>query len=267
MGRSEDVGQTTSFTLTHCFNSAVGSLLVQVHSGKMRDGNVLRIRTMAYPAAPWTLYGHALLTVNLLDRDRVRSLVPPEFDIISVFPGKTLGGVYLSQYTADSLLQYSELIVAAALVSHAGKMGAWVSHIYVDNPDSVAGGREIWGLPKQLADFHWQFGKQSEVTVRQGEQTLCRLTYGSPFSLWKQFFAGNSFSTLANNVLFFQAEAELRPGLVSAHLEVPPSSPVADLKFEQPWLTVQAQELRLQVHAPTIVGQCQSQRSVDRQPV
>lgn len=220
---------------------------------------------MSYPAAPWTLYGHALLTLNLLDIDRVRPFVPPEFKIVSVFPGKTLGGIYLSQYQGDSVLQYNELIVTPATVNFAGKVGSWVSHIYVDHPDSIAGGREIWGLPKEMAEFTWETGEKSRVTVRQGEQRLCSLTYGSPFSLWKQSMSGQSFGGLDTDVLLFKGETQLRPGLVSAQLDVSLSSPFAAMQFGQPLLTIAGQELQLQVDAPQVVGHFSGRP--DRQPV
>ncbi|HEY9821570.1 MAG TPA: acetoacetate decarboxylase family protein, partial [Candidatus Sericytochromatia bacterium] len=105
---------------------------------------------MTYPPAPWTLQGYAIQSLQLIDIERVRPLIPTEFEIISVLPGKTVGGVYLSYYGSGSVLEYSELIVAAGMVRYSGKIGGWVSHIYVDNADSVAGGREIWGLPKEL---------------------------------------------------------------------------------------------------------------------
>jgi hypothetical protein len=78
---------------------------------------------MAYPPTPWTLQGYALLTSQLIDVERVRPLIPSELDIISVLPGKTLGGVYLSYYGSGSVLEYSELIVNAALVRCSGKIG------------------------------------------------------------------------------------------------------------------------------------------------
>ena len=51
---------------------------------------------MPYPQAPWTLQGYAIQTLQLLDIDRVRPFIPSELNIITVLPGKTLGGVYLS---------------------------------------------------------------------------------------------------------------------------------------------------------------------------
>jgi hypothetical protein len=94
---------------------------------------------MAYPQAPWTLQGYSLQTLNLIDITAARSLVPSELEIISVWPGKTLGGVYVASYGSGSTLEYNELIVVSAITRYANRFGTWISHIYVDNPDSVAG--------------------------------------------------------------------------------------------------------------------------------
>lgn len=208
---------------------------------------------MAYPQAPWTLQGYAFQTLQLLDIDRVRSLIPPELEIISLWPGKTVGGVYLSYYGSGSVLEYSELIVIAALVGYLGKFGGWVSHIYVDNPDSVAGGREIWGLPKEMAEFNWEKGDR--VTVSQGNRRLCSFNYNRQGFGWRQWLGASSFSTLGSNLLLFPAEVESRLGLISSELEIPAESPFAALGIGQPWLTVHCDQMRLVVGGPEVVGQ------------
>lgn len=213
---------------------------------------------MPYPQAPWTLQGYAIQTLQPLDIDSVRPLIPSELEIIPVWPGKTLGGVYLSHYGSGSVLEYSELIVIAALVTHKGKFGGWVSHIYVDNPDSVAGGREIWGLPKELAEFTWEKAAQNRVTVRQGNELLCSLNYSQQGFGWRQWLGGSAFSTLNSNLLLFSAQLDSRLSLISSNLEVPPASPFASLANGQPWLTVRADQMILKVAAPEVVGQTSS---------
>lgn len=208
---------------------------------------------MPYPQAPWTLQGYAIQTLQPLDIDLVRPLIPSELEIISVWPGKTLGGVYLSHYGSGSVLEYSELIIIAAFVTHKGKFGGWVSHIYVDNPDSVAGGREIWGLPKELAEFTWDNG--SRVTVRQGNKLLCSLNYTQQSFGWRQWLGASGFSTLGSDLLIFPAQLDSRLSLISSKLEVPAESPFASLAIGQPWLTVRADQMILKVAAPEVVGQ------------
>jgi acetoacetate decarboxylase len=210
---------------------------------------------MRYPQAPWTLKGFAFQTVHLIDLAKASPFVPPELEIVKATPSKTIGGVYLSQYSSGSNLQYNELIVVAALVKRGNQIGAWVSHIYVDNLESIAGGREIWGLPKEFAEFHWQTGEQGRVVVRQQDQVLCSLSANWRLSLWRQRIAFPSYSQLAENFLLFNAGADANFGLVGARLEVPDSSPFAKLIDSPPVLVVSADSLELVVNAPKAVGQ------------
>ncbi|MCC5637516.1 acetoacetate decarboxylase family protein [Nostoc sp. CHAB 5844] len=208
---------------------------------------------MSYPATPWTLRGQAIASLHLVNINQVRSLIPSEFQIFSVWPGKTLAGVYLSDYGQGSELEYSELIVVPAMVSYQNKVGAWVSHIYVDNADSVAGGREIWGLPKELADFNWDNDKR--VTVRQGDRKLCTLNYSQQSLAWRQRFTGSTFSVKEVEVLKFSAECEALLGLISSQLEVPGESPFLGIGLGQPFLTARAEQMKLKVAHPEVVGQ------------
>lgn len=206
---------------------------------------------MAYPSAPWSLNGLALTTLHLLDVDRVRSHVPSELSIVQVLPGKTLGTVYFSAYTAGSVLEYNELIVAPALLAHGGKVGAWVSHIYVNNADSVAGGRKIWGLPKELAEFTWS---TSAVRVYQPGQELCSLSFQPTWlQLPKELqpsLSGAVFTKLGEALAWFAPQFQAQPSVISGHLTVPETSPFHTLDLGQPFLALSASELKLVVKSP-----------------
>jgi hypothetical protein len=216
---------------------------------------------MAYPSAPWTLRGFAFQTVQPLDIDRVRPSVPSDLEIVSIFPGKTLGGIYVSSYGSTSTLQYSELIVVSALVRQGARLGAWISHIYVDNPDSVAGGRDIWSLPKEEAQFEWQPGKPHCVTVRQGDRTLCRIN-----TSWQASIPGISlpglpipiamgaFSASDTHLLWFPARGMLNLTPVTATVEVPIGSPFYAFDIDRPWQTLYGDNLNLTIDAPSVVG-------------
>lgn len=216
---------------------------------------------MVYPPAPWNLQGYAIQTLQLIDVARVRPLVPSELEIVSVLPGKTLGGVYICSYGLGSVMEYNELIVVSAIANYAGKWGAWISHIYVDNPHSVAGGREIWGLPKELAQFSWE-GSDSvkvaplgyRVTVSQGNRQLCSLNYSKQSLALPVPFSGNIFSTERRNLLLFKGEFQSRIGLIKGQLEVTEESHFASLNLGQPLLTVGCEDMRLIAGAPEVVG-------------
>ncbi len=143
----------------------------------------------------------------------------------------------------------------ASLVSYSGKWGGWISHIYVDSADSAAGGREIWGLPKELAEFTWEKGERSRVTVRQGDRLLCRLTHTQQNLSLPLPFKMPVLSALNSDFLFFQGEFESRLGLIGSQLEIPAESSFAMLGLGQPWLAVCCDQLRLAAGAPEVVGQ------------
>ncbi|MBH8565447.1 acetoacetate decarboxylase family protein [Nostoc sp. CENA67] len=207
---------------------------------------------MPYPSAPWTLQGYGIQTLHLVNIERSRPLIPAELKIFPVWPGKTLASVYLSYYGSGSVLEYSELIVAPAVVSYRGKIGTWVSHIYVDHPDSVAGGREIWGLPKELAQFSWEEGKR--ITVRQGNQKLCSLNYNEQSLAWRQRLSVSSFSAKNSDLVIFPSACESMLGLIGSQLEIPAESPFSGLGLGQPIFTIRYEQMKLWVDAPKVVG-------------
>jgi hypothetical protein len=211
---------------------------------------------MSYPPAPWTLQGYALQTLQFVDNTRALPFIPSELKIISMLPGKTLGGVYLASYGPGSVLEYNELIVATALVRYSGRSaGFWISHIYVDSNDSMAGGQEIWGLPKELAQFTWEKDKQHRIVVRQGDRQLCTLSHGRQRWLWQQRLTMPSFSVLGSELFFFKGEIGARLGVAGGRLEVPAESPFAVLGLGRAWLTYHYGDMDFVASAPQVMGQ------------
>ena len=138
---------------------------------------------MLYPPAPWTLKGHGFLTLHLVDFSDAVKIIPKDLEIVQVLPGKTIGGLVLGKYEPGSTLTYGELIVVAGLVRYGSTVGAWISHIYVDSDLSIAGGREIWGLPKEEAQFLWH--PEGGAMVKQSDRILCDFTPAWQFNLWR----------------------------------------------------------------------------------
>lgn len=206
---------------------------------------------MTYPSPPWQLQGFGFQTLHLIDSQKARLFIPPELEIVSVFPGKTLGGVYLSKYTAGSMLEYSEAIVVAGLARDRDAIGSWISHIYVDNEDSVTGGREIWGLPKEMAQFRWE---DTQVSVWQNDRQLCCLNRPKRWlnlsTWWQQKFSGKVFSKLNSDILLFTSDLTTQIDLVKGNLMIPYNSPCFNLNLGRPWLTLKLNQLNLIANAP-----------------
>lgn len=215
--------------------------------------------TFDYPISPWSLQGKALISFHAVDIAAMKGFIPATLEILPIFPGKTLGGLYLSSYEKGSVLTYNELIVFCGLVRYGDRTSAWVTHIYVDQPQSVAGGRNIWGLPKQLASFQWSGGSHPQVTshpqvaVSQDNQMLCRLSYqgqlpGIPTPLPP--FAG-TFSLLHSQVVWSSVQGSAKTHLLlGAEVEVPRTSPFAALNLSHPTMAVHLEDLSLRVQSP-----------------
>src|SRR5947199_10186677 len=126
------------------------------------------------PRPPWVLHGSGISGLDLVPMDRCLDFLPSGVEPVAAFPKRTAAGFFLGRYGAGSTLEYSELIAVCALVRAAGRYGFWVSHIYVDHELSRAGGREFWGLPKELAVFAWT---ERGVMVRRDGKPLLDVSW------------------------------------------------------------------------------------------
>lgn len=120
-----------------------------------------------YPPAPWRFRGR-LWAAILPVRDRL----PVPADL------RPLGGssrlvVGLVRYR-EGTLGYDELLMGP-LVRRGHRAGLLIDRIWVDDATSVRGGRDIWGLPKELAEFEWS-GDSVRVGDRRGP--VAELSFG-----------------------------------------------------------------------------------------
>jgi len=172
-----------------------------------------------HPPPPWHLFGELIL---------VPALVKP----------RALGGVLLANYTSGTLV-YRELIV----FSRATARGMVVSHIYVDDEQSLSGGREIWGLPKELAQFDYS---PKRFAARQNGDTLLEATIrrkpGRLPLIIPAPIVSDAGATLGH------ARVKAAPALVT--IEVPPSSPFASLGLSGMRAGLAGDDLDLTMPAP-----------------
>lgn len=206
---------------------------------------------MPYPPPPWELLGHGVQCLHLLPTAAVRPLIPPELEILSVWPGKTIGVIAFAHYGPGSTIAYNELIVAPAAVRGPAGWGVWISHIYVDDPDSMAGGREIWGVPKQLAEFTWH---EQGAHVEQAGQTLASLHLGRCWWLTRTSVRFPTYSRLNEELICFVGRASGRVGWDRGAVDVPSSSPFSILPWGRPKAILRFDDLRLECGAPSPLG-------------
>ncbi|MFF3446275.1 acetoacetate decarboxylase family protein [Streptomyces sp. NPDC002667] len=104
----------------------------------------------SYPEEPWRLAGQMYLSlwlVPLRELPRVADGTRP----VTVAGHGAVGAAWVV-YENDSVLHYNELL-RAVLVRDGRRPRVCITDIWVDSAASMAGGRELWGIPKELADF------------------------------------------------------------------------------------------------------------------
>jgi len=117
---------------------------------------------VAYPAAPWQMVGSLWVSLFRL-----------EHDVDELRPAGVYGAAFVS-YEEGSVLTYSELLVARRVPSGRFKGRVSITDIWVDSPASVAGGRELWAIPKGLCDFTLESSYRGPVTTSEWSASLER---------------------------------------------------------------------------------------------
>src|ERR687893_567572 len=96
---------------------------------------------LVYPPAPWRLVGPVAGVASFPTRP-------------ALLPGL---------YGERSTLHYGEI---------AATIGPVVRHMYVDDERSLAGGREIWAVPKEPMTLRWRGGQRSQVEAHDAAGAL-----------------------------------------------------------------------------------------------
>ncbi|MDE3070847.1 MAG: acetoacetate decarboxylase family protein [Acidobacteriota bacterium] len=131
---------------------AIDELQIGAIAGRRQDW-ITGQHGVRYPPEPWRLGGSLLISLFALPRSRLPGGLldgaAPGFAPLRV-AGRALLATAFAHYGSNGVLEYSEL-----LVSVAGRRPpiVHIPQIWVDSEPSLAGGRELWGIPKELGTF------------------------------------------------------------------------------------------------------------------
>ena len=190
----------------------------------------------SYPPEPWELRGRAWVSVWLVRSD---ALPPLPVRPVTVF-GRAVVGTAFVDYRPPGMTYHE--VLAAVLVRHGWRFGVSIARIWVDSPSSRAGGRELWGIPKEAAEFEWgrdaasardEHGPIASVRARPPRFGVRLPAAGST---WQAFGDG-----LARTPL--RATGHVAPVRVTWHVE--PTGPLAWLLPHRPLVSVAVRRLRL----------------------
>lgn len=129
---------------------------------------------VAYPPEPWDLHGHAYVGVWLVPKRDAPKPHSPSTKPVSLF-GRHVVCAGFFVYEEPSPLTYDE-IMATVLVREGWRLRVSITQIWVNSEASRDGGRDLWAIPKGLADFdvatHSSYSAQSigSMAVRRSRQ-------------------------------------------------------------------------------------------------
>lgn len=132
----------------------------------------------AYPAPPWDTHGFSVSIPYVVRASDVT--LPAPLEAVSI-AGRAAGLLLYVQYRAPSPLEYDELVWMPCMTRVRGgrARGYHVAVMYVDHAGSLAGGREIWKLPKTLARFT-RHGRGVHVEADDGTRLSLDLSVRGP---------------------------------------------------------------------------------------
>jgi hypothetical protein len=108
-----------------------------------------------FPPEPWDLRGRMHVSLWRARRNRL-----PRWTLPAGVRPLTVGGrcallTFCVDYSPEGTLAYRELLLALA-VRQGRRIGCTAVAVWVDSEQSKAGGRALWGIPKEIGGFAWE---------------------------------------------------------------------------------------------------------------
>ena len=170
------------------------------------------------------------MVLGWLDEAVARKHVPDDLGIVCLRPGRTLAALVIADYRTGSTLRYSELSFMPALVRHGRRIGAWISAIWVDDETSLRGGRQMWGVPKEIADFSWEaVGDRTRVDVSAGGEQLATFAWPRPRRSLPMPAVLSSIGSVDGDRRAFSGGGVSRMGATPVHADVAHDAPFAQV--------------------------------------
>lgn len=191
------------------------------------------VTKVVYPSAPWNLQGQLYGSIWTVPVNQFRVELPEEFK-----PLVNLGriGVFAGfvDYQPGSILTYHELIAGVVIRRRTSwRLAFNVTHIWVDDAASKQGGRELWGVPKELATFDFKYSRDNQEFKGQAQAGGGLLAQGD-FSAW--FSLPGKMPVPFPNLQMLNGEPHRssgtfwsKPGIYRGGMKVGAASPLAAL--------------------------------------
>ena len=132
----------------------------------VRKAYAMPLNNPSFPRGPYRFYDREYLIFTYrTDPDVLRALVPEPLEIVDPI----VKYEFIRMPDSTGFGDYTETGQVIP-VRFNGKNGVYVHSMYLDDDAPIAGGRELWGFPKKLAN---------PKIVHEGEVIVATLHYGS----------------------------------------------------------------------------------------
>lgn len=199
-----------------------------------------RLMAPPYPPQPWHLRGQMYVSLWSLPKSRLSGRVRRPL----VVAGRVLVGTAWVRYGPGGDLRYDELL-SAVLIRAGARPSVTIMDIWVNSPASLAGGRALWWIPKDLAGLRFTQAGRASATGPDGTGIAAadlvrgrRLPGRLPFRFTvTQTRDGRSRPT--------PVRGTARIGAARSRWFPEPAGPLAYLAGRRPLLTVALTDFRL----------------------
>ena len=201
----------------------------------------------AYPPEPWDLRGQLHASAFLVPLRAVPlGEVPPGWRPVRLGPFAVVGTAWVS-YEPGGVLSYRELM-ATVLVRRGLRVAPSIARIWVDSEASRAGGRALWGIPKELADF--EFHGADFAAAERGHPIATGTVRPSAWLPGRWPVRFTVAQTLDGRAKATPVRCRSRLGLSRARFAADPSGPLAFLARRRPLLTLTVGDFRMRFGPP-----------------
>ncbi len=191
-----------------------------------------------YPPSPWDLTGHNYAGVWLLPKRLAPAPHSAATKPITIF-GRAIVCAAFFVYEEPSPLTYDE-IMSTVLVRDGWRIRVSITHIWVNSEASRDGGRALWAIPKDLADFdvapHTSYAAQGI-----GSLSLRRVRR-LPFPIPARF---SSAQDRDGELVVTPVAGRIRAGLAKGRWSFAADGPIGFLAGRKPLLTLAVKPFHL----------------------
>lgn len=195
----------------------------------------------SYPPAPWQLNATAYISLWRIPAAQLDLVRPQRFRFLQ-FGGKFLVAAGFAFYEHGSDVQYDEIFFAV-LARDRSRIGLTVPLIWVDSPVSQLAGREMWAIPKQIAQFS---RSQDSAEAVSEDGALASLRFVPRWSLpWRQGMRIQIMQEAQEGLRTTPVAASTSVEFGQGAWQIPQDSPMRTLGRHRPFLTVRLTGARI----------------------